>query len=130
MSIKVDDLVEAVRGELEEYADEVTGGVKQAVKEVAKATVKEVKAKSPVKTKSSVKTGNYKKSWGQIKVSETEGSIVISIRNKKFYWLTHLLENGHALKNGDRTRAFPHIKPAEDFAARELEKKVKVKVEG
>ena len=90
MSIKVDDLVEAVRGELEEYADEVTGDVKQAVKEVAKATVKEVKAKSPVKT------GNYKKSWGQVKVSETEGSIVIAIRNKKFYWLTHLLENGHA----------------------------------
>ena len=102
----------------------MTGDVKQAVKEVAKATVKEVKAKSPVKT------GNYKKSWGQVKVSETEGSIVIAIRNKKFYWLTHLLENGHALKSGGRTRAFPHIKPAEDFAARELEKKVKVKVEG
>ena len=124
MSIKVDDLVEAVRGELEEYADEVTGDVKQAVKEVAKATVKEVKAKSPVKT------GNYKKSWGQVKVSETKGSVVISIRNKKYYWLTHLLENGHALKNGDRTRAFPHIKPAEDFAARELEKKVKAKIKG
>ena len=124
MSIKVDDLVEAVRGELEEYADEVTGDVKQAVKEVAKATVKEVKAKSPVKT------GNYKKSWGQVKVSETKGSVVISIRNKKYYWLTHLLENGHALKNGDRTRAFPHIKPAEDFAARELGKKVKAKIKG
>ena len=126
MSIKVDDLVEAVRGELEEYADEVTGDVKQAVKEVAKATVKEVKAKSPERRRA----GGYKKSWGQVKVSETKGSVVISIRNKKYYWLTHLLENGHALKNGDRTRAFPHIKPAEDFAARELEKKVKVKVEG
>lgn len=124
MSIKVDDLVEAVRGELEEYAEEVTGDVKQAVKEVARATVKEVKAKSPAKT------GNYKKGWGQVKVSETEGSIVIAIRNKNYYWLTHLLENGHALKNGGRTRAFPHIKLAEDFAARELEKKVRLKVEG
>lgn len=126
MSIKVDDLVEAVRGELEEYADEVTGDVKQAVKEVAKATVKEVKAKSPERRRA----GGYKKSWGQVKVSETKGSVVISIRNKKYYWLTHLLENGHALKNGDRTRAFPHIKPAEDFAARELEKKVKAKIKG
>lgn len=124
MSIKVDDLVEAVRGELDEYAEEVTGDVKQAVKEVARATVKEVKAKSPVET------GNYKKSWGQVKVSETEGSIVIAIRNKNYYWLTHLLENGHALKSGGRTKAFPHIKPAEDFAARELEKKVRLKVEG
>lgn len=126
MSIKVDDLVEAVRGELEEYADEVTGDVKQAVKEVAKATVKEVKAKSPERRRA----GGYKKSWGQVKVSETKGSVVISIRNKKYYWLTHLLENGHALKNGDRTRAFSHIKPAEDFAARELEKKVKAKIKG
>ena len=126
MSIKVDDLVEAVRGELEEYADEVTVDVKQAVKEVAKATVKEVKAKSPERRRA----GGYKKSWGQVKVSETKGSVVISIRNKKYYWLTHLLENGHALKNGDRTRAFPHIKPAEDFAARELEKKVKAKIKG
>ena len=126
MSIKVDDLVEAVLGELEEYADEVTVDVKQAVKEVAKATVKEVKAKSPERRRA----GGYKKSWGQVKVSETKGSVVISIRNKKYYWLTHLLENGHALKNGDRTRAFPHIKPAEDFAARELEKKVKAKIKG
>ena len=124
MSIKVDDLVEAVRGELEDYAGEVTGEVKEAVKEVAKATVKEVKARSPVDS------GNYRKGWGQVKVSESEGSIVIAIRNKKYYWLTHLLENGHALKSGGRTRAFPHIKPAEEFAARELEKKVKVKVEG
>lgn len=124
MSIKVDDLVEAVRGELDGYAEEVTGDVKQAVKEVARATVKEVKAKSPVET------GNYKKGWGQVKVSETEGSIVIAIRNKNYYWLTHLLENGHALKSGGRTRAFPHIKPAEDFAARELEKKLRLKVEG
>lgn len=124
MSIKVDNLVEAVRGELEDYASEVTGEVKEAAKEVAKATVKEVKARSPVDS------GNYRKSWGQVKVSESEGSIVIAIRNKKYYWLTHLLENGHALKSGGRTRAFPHIKPAEEFAARELEKKVKVKVKG
>lgn len=124
MSIKVDDLVEAVRGELEDYASEVTGEVKEAVKEVAKATVKEVKTRSPVDS------GYYKKGWGQVKVSETQGSIVIAIRNKTQYYLTHLLENGHALKSGGRTRAFPHIKPAEEFAARELEKKVKVKVEG
>lgn len=122
MSIKVDDLVEAVRGELEEYANEVTGDVKQAVKEVAKATVKEVKAKSPVKS------GKYKKSWGQTTTYEAAESIQVTIHNKKRYMLTHLLENGHALRNGGRTKAYPHIKPAEDFAARELEKAVVVKI--
>lgn len=126
MSVKVDGIVEAVMGELEDYVDEVTGDVKQAVKEVAKATVKEVKAKSPV----GGRPDGYKKNWGQATVYETEWSIQIAVRNKKHYRLTHLLENGHALRNGDRTRAFPHIKPAEDFAARELEKKVIVKVSG
>ena len=124
MSIRIDDFLEAVQGELAEYANEVTEDVKESVKDVAKETVKEVKRRSPVRT------GAYKKSWGQTQIYEGPGGIRIAIHNKKHYRLTHLLENGHALKSGGRTRAFPHIKPAEDFAARELEKKVKVKVEG
>lgn len=124
MSIRIDDFLEAVQGELAEYANEVTEDVKESVKDVAKETVKEVKMRSPVRS------GAYKKSWGQTQIYEGPGGIRITIHNKKHYRLTHLLENGHALKSGGRTRAFPHIKPAEDFAARELEKKVKVKVEG
>lgn len=124
MSIRIDDFLEAVQGELTEYANEVTGYVKESVKDVAKETVKEVKRRSPVRS------GAYKKSWGQTQIYEGPGGIRITIHNKKHYRLTHLLENGHALKSGGRTKAYPHIKPAEDFAARELEKKVKVKVEG
>ena len=124
MSIRIDDFLEAVQGELTEYANEVTEYVKESVKDVAKETVKEVKRRSPVRS------GAYKKSWGQTQIYEGPGGIRITIHNKKHYRLTHLLENGHALKSGGRTRAFPHIKPAEDFAARDLEKKVKVKVEG
>lgn len=124
MNVKIDDLAEAIRGELEGYASEVAEGVKDAVKETAKATVKEVKAKSPKDS------GAYRKGWGQVKISETAGSIVIAVRNKKRYYLTHLLENGHALKGGGRTRAYPHIKPAEELAERELEKKVKLRIGG
>ena len=122
MSIRIDDFLEAVQGELTEYANEVTGYVKESVKDVAKETVKEVKRRSPVRS------GAYKKSWGQTQIYEGPGGIRITIHNKKHYRLTHLLENGHALKSGGRTRAFPHIKPAEDFAARELEKAVVIKI--
>jgi hypothetical protein len=98
--------------------------VKESVKDVAKETVKEVKRRSPVRS------GAYKKSWGQTKVYEGTGGIRITIHNKKHYQLTHLLENGHALRNGGRTRSFPHIEPAERFAERELQREVELKIKG
>lgn len=124
MSIKIDDFLEAVQGELAEYANEVTEDVKESVKDVAKETVKEVKRRSPVRS------GAYKKSWGQTKVYEGPGGIRITIHNNKHYQLTHLLENGHALRSGGRTRSFPHIEPAERFAERELQREVELKIKG
>lgn len=124
MRVDVSDFLEAVRGELEDYANEVTEAAKDSVKEVAKETVAEVKKRSPVHF------GNYKKSWGQTTVFENASSIRISVHNKKHYRLTHLLENGHALVNGGRTRAQPHIAPAEQFAERDLGRKIELKVKG
>ena len=42
--------------------------------------------------------------------------------------LTHLLERGHAKKNGGRTRAFPHIQYGEEFAQANYEDYVKKEV--
>ena len=33
--------------------------------------------------------------------------------------MTHLLEKGHANRDGGRTKAYPHIKPAEEEAVKE-----------
>ena len=121
MNIRAEDLVDAVTEELDIYASEVAGAVKKTVTAVAKETVKVVKQKSPSAS------GAYKKSWAQKKTYDNAGSIQITVYNRKHYQLTHLLENGHAKTNGGRTRAFPHLAPAEEFAERELEHELRRK---
>ena len=108
--------------EMDIYANEVADTVKKTVTAVAKETVKVVKQKSPSAS------GAYKKSWAQKKTYDNTGSIQITVYNRKHYQLTHLLENGHAKTNGGRTRAFPHIAPAEEFAERELEQELRRKL--
>lgn len=70
----------------------------------------------------------YAKSW----VSEyKEGSNYSQsvIRNKKYYPLTHLLEYGHATRDGKRTRAFAHVKPIEEKLKKQLEENAKKVIE-
>lgn len=124
MKIMASDFLKAVQGELDEYFSEITEDVKESVKTVAKETVREIKKNSPVHY------GNYKKSWGQTTLYDDNHGNSITIHNKKHYRLTHLLEHGHAKVNGGRTRAFPHIAPAEKFAERELQREIESKIKG
>lgn len=99
---------------LKEYTDDVIKGVEVVKKEVAKNTVSTLKETSPKKT------GSYRKGW---RTKDVNGTQVIF--NKTDYQLTHLLEFGHAKKNGGRVGAKPHIRPAEEKAIKEFESEVK-----
>lgn len=104
---------------LSEYGDEIISAVDDVLPKVCKQVVTFLKATSPKRT------GAYADDWTFSKQKKGEG-ISMSLRgytihNKDHYYLTHLLEYGHASRDGGRTKAVPHIAEAEKEAARLLE---------
>ena len=122
MSVSVDELAAAVVQELQAYSAEVAVALKDVVKSVTKTCVVSLKQSSPKDT------GKYAKDWKYKRAHESRNDIRCQIYNDKHYRLTHLLEDGHALKTGGRAPAHPHIQPAADAASELLEKEVKIRV--
>ncbi|MCD8337956.1 MAG: HK97 gp10 family phage protein [Lachnospiraceae bacterium] len=107
-TVSIDEMAEAINEGLEEYATLAADEMKAAVKKTAKSVKEEISANAPVKS------GAYAKSWATKATSETSESIEMTVYSKNKYQLAHLLEKGHALRQGGRARAFPHIAPAEE----------------
>ncbi len=116
--VTIDQMASAIMESLQDYADTAADEMKEAVKDAGKTVKKEIQANAPVET------GAYKKSWTVKTVRETSQSLELVVHSKNRYQLAHLLEHGHALRNGGRARAFPHIAPAEEKGIRELEEKL------
>ena len=117
-SIKIDDLAREVMKGLDEYADVTTEQVKRAVRKAGNTVRKEIQENAPKNT------GDYAKSWTTKKVRESSHTLELVVHSKNRYQLTHLLEFGHCLRNGGRTRAVPHIAPAEEKGIEQLEKQI------
>ncbi|WP_026664839.1 HK97 gp10 family phage protein [Butyrivibrio sp. FC2001] len=111
--VQVNGLANAIAEDLKEYEKLATQEVKKDVKDTAKFVKKRIQDKAPVRADGKGKPGSYKKSWRTKTTKEDSTSIEVTVYSPSQYMLTHLLENGHAKVNGGRTRAFPHIKPAE-----------------
>jgi hypothetical protein len=112
-TIKPDELADEVMKGLEEYRDLSTDAMKKSVEKVAKHVKKNIQAKAPALT------GRYKKSWKATKTDENNERLVMTVHAGR-YQLTHLLEHGHAKRGGGRTKAIPHIAPAEEEGVKEL----------
>ena len=116
--VRIDQMAHVIMEGLQEYADLATDDLKKAVKKAGDEAKKDIPNNAPVKT------GAYKKSWAVKTTKETSNAMEVVVHSKNRYQLAHLLEFGHAKRGGGRTRAFPHIAPAEQRAAELLEREV------
>lgn len=118
------DFREVVQKYLEEQRYEVIEAMSEAIDEVAKESVKKLKAESPKGA-----TGKYARGWTYTieKGRLSHGSVVHG--KSGTYQLAHLLEFGHAKRNGGRTAAIPHIKNVEEWAIDEVVDRTITKVE-
>ena len=112
--VSVDGLVDAVMEGLEEYNKLATDKVKAAVKKAGTTVRKEISSTAPRKS------GRYAGSWRSKTTAESSTSMQVTVYSPSRYMLAHLLEHGHALRNGGRARAFPHIAPAEEAGEKQL----------
>lgn len=125
-SVKIKDLAKTIVAELAQYTGGVIEGMNEVGLAVTKETVKELR-KSPTPKR----FGAYRKSWSHTKTRPRKGQFGYTVYSRApHYRKTHLLEKGHATRSGGRTRAYPHIKPAEQRAIRSYQKKIEKVIEG
>ena len=113
--VKIEGLADAVMEGLMEYNDLAADTVKKAVKDAGKTVRDEIRQNAPERT------GRYAKSWRTKTTKESSQSLEITVYSPTRYMIAHLLEHGHAKRNGGRVAARVHIAPAEQNGIEELE---------
>ena len=113
---------ESVSVQMKELLDEIDKDVKNSAKKNIQQVAKESRQK--LRNTSPVKTGSYARGWDV----RREGDMDVIVHNKTDYQLTHLLENGHVIRNKKgtygRTHPIKHIAPVEEWAVDELPRRI------
>ena len=127
--VRADQLADAIKDILADYETEVLDGMKAATKEagVEARTALKNESNAEFNPKHKPKKGRYGGGW-RSDYKEDRLSASVTIWNARYPGLPHLLEYGHALRQGGRTHDHPHIKPVEDAVAKSFVKKVVVKI--
>ena len=106
---------------LSDYGEEVQEELRTIVPDVAKEAVKKLKKTSPKRS------GKYSRSWTQR--TEKSRMTVTSTVYSTQPGLPHLLEYGHALRNGGRSKPDVHIAPVEQWVNKEVVERIEEALE-
>lgn len=105
---------------LDEFNDHVQDVTNAAIDRVSQQSATKLRNTSPKRT------GAYARGWTKKKFMK-RGINTVIVHNKE-YQLTHLLENGHIVRNKygtyGRAPAIKHIKPVEEWAQSELPEEI------
>lgn len=118
MNVSLDNLANEITKAIQEYTEDVSEAIEAKVDEVAD------KVRAEASTLAPKRTGKYARGF-KVTKDGNSGRVRRIIWNKKHYMLVHLLEFGHALRNGGRARAFPHMQPAYEKHGAELPDHIK-----
>lgn len=116
--VSIDDLAQEINKSLIEYAGLTSEIMKKTVRKAANSVKNEIQDNAPRDT------GNYAKSWAVKKVAENSGQLQLVVHSKNRYQLAHLIEFGHAKRNGGRVAGKVHIAPAEQVGIKQLEEEI------
>ena len=120
-NVNIDSLDEAISKELTVYSKNVTDALKNEAKSHMSRLVKKTKETAPVGNRRK----HYRDNITSKKTQENDRGVSYSWYVKgSDYRLSHLLENGHALRNGDRVKGTHFIAKASEPILADYEKKV------
>lgn len=125
MKVKANEFSVVIQDILDDYSDDVMDASAEAVEETAKEARKKLRQSST----SVYGSGKYSRGW-QYKLKRGRLSNSATVYNGGRHGsLTHLLENGHVMRNGKRWNPPKrHIQPVNDEMQKEFEEKVKSKL--
>ncbi len=110
-NVTIDGLTDAINQELTIYSNSVTEAIKNEAKSHMKDLVKKTKATAPVGNRKK----HYRDSIASRKVEESNRGVEYQWYVKgSDYRLSHLLERGHALRDGGRVSGTNFISKASD----------------
>lgn len=119
MAISIDKLAAAIADTLASYTEEVADQVKDAVDDTAQELLANIRSDAPKRK------GKYKRSMSlKVAYEDNYEKRVVWYVKSPHYRLQHLLERGHALRDGGRSRAFPHIEKNAEKAEKDFTERV------
>jgi hypothetical protein len=122
--VGIGELEDAVAELMEEYGDKATEAIREAAPPVGREARKQLEATSP--------RGGHRRHYADgwtVRTETTRDGISVIVHNRTKPGLTHLLEYGHALRNGGRSGEFPHIAAVNDAAQKAFVRAVTEKLE-